>query len=184
MQISLTIMYPYIQMQNISKELKAHFRLWYSFSQHILWTGAMMLLILNVLSVKWQCWSSVLLKTEKNEKEICSPLPSWGTSSSKKKKILFLYFQREWKGGKKRGRETLMHERHINPLLLAPPQLWAWPTTQACALTRNWTINLSIGRCVLKPLSHTHQGLLDPFPFLKKVVLEKSPLVFPASFDL
>ena len=125
MQISLTIIYLYIQMQNISKELKAHFRLWNSFSQHILWTGAMMLLIPNVLSVKWQCWSGVLLKTEKNEKEICSPLPSWGTSS-KKKDFISLFSERV------EGREK-ERERNID----------AWETHQSIASCTSPTMGLA-----------------------------------------
>ena len=64
-------------------------------------------------------------------------------------KILFIYFQREGKGGRKRRRETSIS------LPLARPQLGAWPATQACALTRNWTSNLLVHRPVLSPLRHT-----------------------------
>ena len=53
------------------------------------------------------------------------------------KKILHIYFQREGKGGGKRGRETLMWERNIDWSPLARPQLSTWPTTHACALTWN-----------------------------------------------
>ena len=77
-----------------------------------------------------------------------------------KKNILFIYFQREEKGGKKRGRETLMYERNIDWLPLAHPQLGIWPATQACALTGNWTSNLSVSRLVLNLLSYTSQGFL------------------------
>ena len=52
----------------------------------------------------------------------------------KKKKILFIYFQTEGKGGRKRGRETLM----CGCLSHAPPS-GTWPATQACALTGNQT---------------------------------------------
>ena len=54
-------------------------------------------------------------------------------------KILFTYFQRGMKGGRKRGRETSMCERNINWLPFTCPQLGTWPTTQACALTQNQT---------------------------------------------
>ena len=43
-------------------------------------------------------------------------------------------------------------------LPLAWPQLGTWPTTQACALTRNPNGDLSGRRPVLSPLSHTSQG--------------------------
>ena len=48
-------------------------------------------------------------------------------------KILFIYFSREGKGRRKRGKETstcgcLLHPR---------PPLGTWPTIQACALTGN-----------------------------------------------
>ena len=41
-----------------------------------------------------------------------------------------------------KGRETLMCKRNINKLALAHPLLGAWPSSQACALTGNWTENL------------------------------------------
>ena len=63
-------------------------------------------------------------------------------------KILFIYFQREGKGKRKRGRETSM----CGCLLRVPH--WA------CALTGNWTCNHLIHRPVLNPLSHTSQGCL------------------------
>ena len=52
-------------------------------------------------------------------------------------KILFIYFSREGKWWRKRGRETLMHERYIGQLPLTHPQRGTWPATRACALTRN-----------------------------------------------
>ena len=78
----------------------------------------------------------------------------------KKKKRLFIYFQREGEGGRNRGRETSMYERNINWLALACPLLGTWPATQACALTRNRTGDLSVCRLALSPLSHTSQGHL------------------------
>ena len=50
----------------------------------------------------------------------------------------FIYFQREGKGGRMRGRGALMSERS-NWLPFAYPQLGTWSTTQACVLTRNQT---------------------------------------------
>ena len=35
-----------------------------------------------------------------------------------------------------------------------------WPTTQACALTGNWTSNLTVPRLALSPLNHTSLGCL------------------------
>ena len=51
-----------------------------------------------------------------------------------------------------------MWERNINGLSLAGPSLGTWPATQACALTRNRTSDLSVCRLVFNPLSHTGQG--------------------------
>ena len=56
------------------------------------------------------------------------------------------------------GREG-ERERNINVWLpLRHPLLGTWPTTQACALTRNQTRNPLVRRPVLNPLSHTSQG--------------------------
>ena len=68
--------------------------------------------------------------------------------------ILFIYFQRRGKGGRKRGRETSTCERYINQST-GHPQPGTWPTTQACALTGNQTSNPLICRPALSPLSHT-----------------------------
>ena len=51
-----------------------------------------------------------------------------------------------------------MCKRNINQLPLTYLQLGTWPTTQVCALTGNWTANLSVHRPALNPLSHTRQG--------------------------
>ena len=67
-------------------------------------------------------------------------------------KILFIYFKREEKGGRKR-------ERDINVWLpLTCPHPGAWPATQAGALTGNETGNSLVCRLALNPLSHTNQG--------------------------
>ena len=64
----------------------------------------------------------------------------------------FIYLFLEGKGGRKRGK------KHRISCLLHAPQLEAWPITQASALTRNQTSNLSTCRLVLNPLSHTNEG--------------------------
>ena len=51
-----------------------------------------------------------------------------------------------------------MYKRNINWLPLAHPQLRSRPTVQACALTGNWTGDLSVCRMTPNPLKHTHQG--------------------------
>ena len=78
-------------------------------------------------------------------------------------KIVFSYFQREDKGGRKRGRKTSMCERNLDQLALACPLLGTWLATQACALTVNRTSDLSVRRPTLNPLSHTSQGRLWGF---------------------
>ena len=75
------------------------------------------------------------------------------------KNILFIFFR-------ERGREG--ERGNINvwlPLVCFP--LGNWPTTQACALTRNWTGNPLVHRPALNPLSHTSQGI---FKKKKKII--------------
>ena len=64
-----------------------------------------------------------------------------------------LFLEREWEGGRKRGRETSMCG-----CLLHAPLLGTWPVTQACALTGNQTGNPLVRRPAFNPLSHTSQG--------------------------
>ena len=85
-------------------------------------------------------------------------------------KIACIYFKREGKRGRKKGRETSMCERNIDRLPLATPQLGNRPATQTCALTRNRTGDLSLWETMPNPLSHTSQGYLPlylshPYPF-------------------
>ena len=61
-------------------------------------------------------------------------------------KKLFIYFQRQGKGGRKRG-ENHSCERNINQLSII------------CALTRDRTHNLLLSGMPPNPLSHTGQGL-------------------------
>ena len=64
--------------------------------------------------------------------------------------------------GERREKER---ERNINVWLpLTHPLLGTWPTTQACALTRNQTSNPLVHRPALNPLSHTSQD--GKFDFL------------------
>ena len=51
--------------------------------------------------------------------------------------FLFFYFFGGGYGGRKRGRETSMWERHTDRLPLTCPQMGTWTATQACALTGN-----------------------------------------------
>ena len=71
-------------------------------------------------------------------------------------KTLFTF--RERGEGRERGRETSMCERYISWVPLSHPQLGAWPTSQACALTGNRTGDLSVPRPLLNPLSCTSRG--------------------------
>ena len=54
-----------------------------------------------------------------------------------------------------------MCERNSDWLPLALPQWGTWPTTQACALTRNQTRGLSVYGIMPQTLSHmkSHQGV-------------------------
>ena len=50
----------------------------------------------------------------------------------------FIYWQREGRGGTKKGKETSVCETNINVWLpLAHPQLGTWPAAWTCALTGN-----------------------------------------------
>ena len=74
------------------------------------------------------------------------------------KKKIYLFLDREGKGGRKRRRDTSMLKRYIDQMPLACPQVGTWPTTQASALTGNWTNDLSVHTSVLNPLSHISQA--------------------------
>ena len=55
-------------------------------------------------------------------------------------------------------------ERNISVWLpLTWPPLGTWPTTQACALTRNRTGDLLLHSPEFNPLSHTSHGTIDLF---------------------
>ena len=73
-------------------------------------------------------------------------------------KILFIYFYREGKGRRKKGRQMSVCKRYVDWLPLLCPQLGTWLATQACALTGNQTGDLLVNRQVLSPLSHISQG--------------------------
>ena len=60
--------------------------------------------------------------------------------------------------GRGEGREK-DRQRNINVwLCLVHPLLGTWPTTQACALTENWTSDPLVCGLALNPKSHTGQG--------------------------
>ena len=71
-----------------------------------------------------------------------------------------------------------MCERYINWLPLARPQLGTWLASQACALTRNQTSDLSVPRLALSPLSHTSQGYSFYF------IIYLFSLLFPSTSPL
>ena len=77
-------------------------------------------------------------------------------------KIFYLFVFRE---SVKRGRETSTWETSKHCLSYAP-WLGTEPTTQACAVTRNQTCNLSLCRMTPNQLSHTGQGGRGYFYFL------------------
>ena len=71
---------------------------------------------------------------------------------------MLIYF-RERKGGRKRGRETLMWETSVGCLSHAP-QLETEPATWAFGLIMNWTLALLVCRMmILNQLSHSSQCL-------------------------
>ena len=76
----------------------------------------------------------------------------------------YLVIFREGKRGRKRRREISMCKRNISQLPLTHPQPGGtWHTTQACALTGNWTGDLLVCRMMPSPLSHTSQGYATLF---------------------
>ena len=71
-------------------------------------------------------------------------------------KIFYLFIFREEKGGRKRRREKSMCG-----LPFACPLLGAWPATQACALTGNWTCAWLFGWQASSQSTEPHQpGIL------------------------
>ena len=56
----------------------------------------------------------------------------------------------------KREKHRCVRDTWISCLSHTPDR--TWPTTQACALTGNWTSNLLVYRPALNPLRHTSQG--------------------------
>ena len=74
--------------------------------------------------------------------------------------LFFMYFLKRFYLFLERG-EGREKERN-NSVWLPPvcPLLGTWPTTQACALTGNWTSDPLVCRPTLNPLSHTRWGVL------------------------
>ena len=67
------------------------------------------------------------------------------------KDFIYLFLER----GEEREKEE---EKHQLVASRTRPQLRTWPTTQACALTRNQTSDPLVSRLVLSPLSYISQG--------------------------
>ena len=85
--------------------------------------------------------------------------------------ILFIYlfiFRQRGKEGEREG------EKHQCWLPLTHPHLGALPTTQAFALTGNWTHDPLVCRLALNSLSHTSQGSIC-FLKITSVVLFSNP---------
>ena len=76
----------------------------------------------------------------------------------------FIYIFLERGEGRERGRETAMSERNrnISRLTLAHLRPVTRPTTQARALTGNWTSDFLVCRMAPNPLSHSSQGEIFP----------------------
>ena len=72
--------------------------------------------------------------------------------------------------------------RDVSWLPLARPLLETWPTTQACALTGNRTINLLFHRLALSPLRHTSQGYRIFDIYRMPAILYKRPTEVMARF--
>ena len=91
-------------------------------------------------------------------------------------KILFIYFYREGKGGRKRG-------KHQCVVASCTPPTGYLAATQACALTGNRTSDPLVCRLALNPLSHTSQGQSLPFCslniFFPHLVTTPSPPSLP-----
>ena len=81
---------------------------------------------------------------------------------------LFIYFQREGKGVRKRGRK--MCQRYIYRLPLACPQLGTWPATPGMCLDWESTSDVLIHRWALNPLSHSSQGCVSVFRHLSQLL--------------
>ena len=71
-------------------------------------------------------------------------------------------FREKGREGEREGEKHRYARETLIGYLLTPPT-GDRPTTQACALTRNQTGDLSVHRLVLIPLSHASQGLFIIF---------------------
>ena len=81
--------------------------------------------------------------------------------------FVFIYFQREERGGRTRGREKSMCERYIHRL----PLIYPLPTgnlalNPGTCPTGNQSSDPSVRRPALNPLSHTSQGLTKSYRYL------------------
>ena len=83
----------------------------------------------------------------------------------------YLFFRERRKEREKEG-ETVMCERNIDWLPPKRPHLGTWPTSQACALTRNRTGDPSVSRPVFNPLNHASQSYLPLFFLNRRKIQE------------
>ena len=123
-------------------------------SSAIIWYGFGIFNILSNSHVGGSAWS-----------EWCrlSFLSSWVLSHILSSSVTFLFFKDFIYLYLERGEGSEKEwERNINVWLsLVLPLLGAWPATQACTLTGNWTSNPVVHRPALNPLKHTSQGFFD-----------------------
>ena len=72
--------------------------------------------------------------------------------------MFFLFLERGEGREKERERNTHVWENRHQSVASHTPTLGTWTTTQACALTGNWTGDLLVCTVALNPQSHTSQG--------------------------
>ena len=72
-----------------------------------------------------------------------------------KKRFYTFIFRERGRKGEKEGEKYRCVRDSVASCM---PQLGTWPANQAYVLTRNRTIDISVLRVVLNPLSHTSQG--------------------------
>ena len=117
--------------------------LWYKYTMDYYVTMGMNKLWLHTTT--WMNFRHIILNERSpTQKDTCSFFKD------------FIYLLLERREGKQKERE-----RNINVWLhLASPLLGAWPATQACALTGNWTCYpILVHRPTPNPLSHTSQAI-------------------------
>ena len=90
----------------------------------------------------------------------------------------FIYLFPERGEGREKEREKGKGERegekHQCVVASCAPLMGTWPTTQACALTGNRTVNPFVCRPALHPLSHTSQSSSEIFIGIKSTSINNS----------